>query len=253
MNDLSPQFTLREWRTHMTQPVRVTALIGVSVILTVMGPFETNEVMRALPRLAYWVAMVFVSYSVGFVANLVASHFAPESPVRRIVFAGFLTGLGVLVFVCAFNGLALQYWVAGQAFAQLTAEVFVIAFIIAAIFAGASVPIDHDAKPRAPALLERLPFEKRAALVALSAEDKYVRVRTLKGDELVLMRLTDAVREVGDTVGLQVHRSHWIAVDQIVAVARRGDGALLKMSNGPEIPVSRANLGKIREVGLLRR
>ena len=229
------------------------ALIGVSVILTVMGPFETNEVMRTLPRFAYWVALVFVSYSVGFAANLTASHFAPESPFRRIVVAGFLTALGVLVLVYALNGLALQYWAAGWALAQLAAEVFVIAFIVAAIFVGANVSMDRGAEPQTPVLLERLPFERRAALVALSAEDKYVRVRTLKGDGLVLMRLTDAVREVGDTVGLQVHRSHWVAVDQIAAVARKGDGALLKMTHGPEIPVSRANLGKIREAGLLRR
>ena len=101
--------------------------------------------------------------------------------------------------------------------------------------------------------LGRLPLAKRGPLVSLSVEDHYVRIRTRQGEEMVLMRLADAVRETRGVVGLQVHRSHWVALDQVRGAARRGDGAVLTMSTGPDIPVSRANVAAIRDAGLLPR
>nr|WP_301270752.1 MULTISPECIES: LytTR family DNA-binding domain-containing protein [unclassified Roseobacter] len=114
-----------------------------------------------------------------------------------------------------------------------------------------SVPPDDEAPP-AP-LLDRLPLEKRGPLVALSVEDHYVRVRTTKGEEMVLMRLTDAIREVGATAGLQVHRSHWVALDAVRSARREGDRAILTMSHGGDIPVSRSRLADAKSARLLPR
>ena len=68
---------------------------------------------------------------------------------------------------------------------------------------------------------------------------------------MLLMRLTDAIREVGSTVGERVHRSYWAAFDQVDRVERHGDRATLHMRTGIEVPVSRANLPKLKEAGLL--
>lgn len=70
---------------------------------------------------------------------------------------------------------------------------------------------------------------------------------------MVLLRLSDAIREVGNTDGLQVHRSHWVAKSAVTKAERTGDRALLSMSHGPDIPVSRSNLPKLRDAGLLPR
>lgn len=48
-------------------------------------------------------------------------------------------------------------------------------------------------------------MEKRALLLVLSVEDHYVRVRTTKGDELILMRLTDAIIETDPVPGVRAH------------------------------------------------
>jgi hypothetical protein len=37
--------------------------------------------------------------------------------------------------------------------------------------------------------------------VALSVEDHYVRVRTTRGEEMILMRLSDAIRETAPETG----------------------------------------------------
>ena len=254
MNSPVPHFALREWRAHMAHPTRAVALIGVAAILALIGPFDTAEVMRPLPRAAYWLVLVGASYSAGYIANGLADRTAPDSTAWRIAIAGPLTGLLVLAIVYLLNGFALGYWAQGQSLGLLAANVMAIAVIVSAIFQLAHATVPPQATTRhPPTLLERLPLDKRAPLVALSVEDHYVRIRTTKGEEMILMRLADAIRETAATPGLQVHRSHWVAFDQVVAVRRKGDGALLQMSHGPDVPVSRANLPKLREAGLLPR
>lgn len=255
MNDTAPQSTLREWRIHMSSPARLTGLLGAAAILTLMGPFNTADVMRFVPRLVYWVAIVVLCYSVGYFGNQLGDRLAgPKAHfLRRLTICAALTALGVLVVVYVLTGLAINFWATGSDLGLLALNVVVISSIITGVFQ----MIDHseaEADSVGPApLLDRLPFDKRGPLVALSVEDHYVRVRTTQGEELVLMRLSDAIREVGDTIGLQVHRSHWIAQGQVTAATRKGDGATLTMSDGADIPVSRANLSKLKEAGLLPR
>jgi hypothetical protein len=103
----------------------------------------------------------------------------------------------------------------------------------------------------APArFLERLPLKLRGAEVwAVEAEDHYLRLHTSKGQDLILMRLADAVSELEGIEGAQVHRSWWVARDAI-ADARRGDGrATLTLKDGSEVPVSRTYAGVLRERG----
>ena len=102
-----------------------------------------------------------------------------------------------------------------------------------------------------PPILARLQPARRGRLLSLSAEDDYVRVRTTAGEALVLMRLGDAVAEAAP--GLRVHRSHWVARAAVAEARRAGDGAVLTLRTGEEIPVSRANLPRLRETGLAPR
>ena len=80
-----------------------------------------------------------------------------------------------------------------------------------------------QAAPEA-ALLARLSARSRAKLLHLHMQDHYVEVNTAAGSELLLLRFRDALREVEDVNGLQVHRSHWVARDAIAGVERRGGG-----------------------------
>ena len=43
----------------------------------------------------------------------------------------------------------------------------------------------------------------------------YVEVWTERGTHLVLMRLSDAIRETAGENGLQIHRSHWVALGAV--------------------------------------
>lgn len=247
------QSALREWRAHMAQPVRAAALVGVALILAIIGPFGTAEAMRPLPRLIYWATVTGLGYSAGYAANRLADRLAPQALLTRIGVAGGMTGLLAFIIVYLTNGLALGYWPGGMALAVLAGNVFGIAAIISAIFQLAYSPGQAMPPAGPPPILDRVPLDKRAALVALSVEDHYVRIRTTKGEQMVLMRLADAIREVGGTPGLRVHRAHWVALAHVASVMRKGDGAILHMTCGADIPVSRANMAAIREAGLLPR
>ena len=81
----------------------------------------------------------------------------------------------------------------------------------------------------------------------MEAEDHYLRLHTSKGQDLILMRLSDAVAELEGIEGAQVHRSWWVARDAI-ADAVRGDGrATLTLKDGAEVPVSRTYARLLRE------
>ena len=108
---------------------------------------------------------------------------------------------------------------------------------------------DNIAPPSVPAItvepagqgfLQRhAPQLAGARLLALEAEDHYLRIHTDRGSALVLMRLGDAVAALGEPAGWRVHRSFWLAADAPTRAERRGQGWQLVLETGRAIPVSR--------------
>jgi DNA-binding LytR/AlgR family response regulator len=108
------------------------------------------------------------------------------------------------------------------------------------------IPAAAPAMPETPPLLRRLKPENRGQLQHLSVEDHYTLVKTSRGKELILLRFSDALGEIGMTAGLQVHRSHWVA-DAFVTNLNRANGKLsLVLADGTEIPVSRTYAADVR-------
>ncbi len=248
VNDTRPQSTLRELRDHVAQPLALVLMAGLAMILTLILPQRAESTVL---RFIFWLLVVVLTYAVGFLAHGLAEARFTRRPARIAVSAG-LTATGATLVVLGLGWIILSDLPAGRDLAGAGANIAAIAVIISVMFHLLS---DQHAPP-APQrclLLDRLPLEKRGALVALSVEDHYVRVRTTKGEDVLLMRLSDAIRETGDLRGLQVHRSHWVALNHVTAARRKGDGAVLTMRIGPDIPVSRANVPAIREAGLLPR
>lgn len=101
-----------------------------------------------------------------------------------------------------------------------------------------------------PKFLARLPAQLAGAeLYAVEAEDHYLRLHTSKGQDLILMRLADAIEELEGLEGAQTHRSWWVA-KAAVADAERMDGrAMLTLKDGAEVPVSRGFAKALRSAG----
>ena len=117
----------------------------------------------------------------------------------------------------------------------------------------AAPPILGPAGPSPPKLLARLSPRLGADLIALQGEDHYVRVHTALGSELLLMRLGDAIEELGGFAGERVHRSWWVAREAVAGARISGRRACLTLSNGLETPVSREATSRLRRAGWLGR
>ncbi|WP_262693912.1 LytTR family DNA-binding domain-containing protein [Kordiimonas aquimaris] len=99
--------------------------------------------------------------------------------------------------------------------------------------------------------LNRLSPEMGADLICLEMEDHYLRVHTAKGSILVHMRMTDAVNELENFPGFQVHRSWWISADAIETISKQNRDYKAQLKNGMMIPISRSRVDTLKEKGFL--
>jgi len=90
-------------------------------------------------------------------------------------------------------------------------------------------------------LLSLLPAAVRAPIIALKAEDHYVRIYTERGNALVLMRFADALAHVEQMRGLRIHRSYWASEASITKLVRNGRRSELHLAGGLVLPISRAH------------
>ncbi len=65
------------------------------------------------------------------------------------------------------------------------------------------------------------------------------------------MRFSDAINALSDLNGMQVHRSHWVNLDDIQDTVKSQGKTLLEMSDGAQIPISRAKQKTLKDMGIL--
>lgn len=105
--------------------------------------------------------------------------------------------------------------------------------------------------PAIPSLIaEKLPAHlKHADLIAIEAEDHYLRIHTNTGSDLVLMRMLDACALLPEAAGTRVHRSWCAARGAVEALVRHESRAELSLQGGITVPVSRAMQASLRKQG----
>lgn len=237
-------------------------VLAVGFVLGLIGPFGTYE-LPTIARLAYWMFFGVAGYAV-FRPLLLAGDWLSEMldipPFVGVGIALLVAALpmtilvGALLFrfdvVAAFNWggisvLYLQVWLIGV----LTNAVFQLLFRKPE--AGKPIPDSNVLVAQVePAFASRLP-PGFGALLALRGEDHYVRAIGEARDELILIRLRDAMVEVAAVEGMAVHRSWWVARAAVKSVKRDGRAISLILANGCEVPVARDNAPMLRKAGWL--
>lgn len=87
-----------------------------------------------------------------------------------------------------------------------------------------------------------------AELWHLKAEEHYVLLNLRDGaSQLQRGRLADAIAQLPAEAGLQVHRSHWVAISAVNELERRRNGWLLHLHNGSSVPVARNRQTTVRD------
>lgn len=229
--------------------------VAVGLVMAALGPYRTLEIPDLL-RTAYWLAAVIGAGLIGVAVDTVLGPrirgFWP-----RIAAVALVMTLPVTPFIYALNALMLDLPRRPWLLPQLAWQVFVVSLLVMALRALAWRRIVETRTIVVPPLPEaerdfrlRLSAKRRGArLIAVEAEDHYVRVHTDAGSELVAMRFAEALDELALAHGYRLHRSWWAAADTIEAVRwKRGVGEA-RLAGGLTAPVSRSCATVLKQAG----
>ncbi len=228
---------------------------GAGVFLALIGAMGSYQA-PLLPRLLYWVGLSVAGAVVGTgVTQLIGREGrADNHPWLYGTATVILITLPFTVVVWLVSEALFVGRLRPETLPRYLLPVLIVTTAMTALnFLVQRRPPETHAAPTgapAPRFLDRLPPKLRGAeLYAVEAEDHYLRLHTSRGQDLILMRLSDAVAELEGIEGAQTHRSWWVAKAAVEA-ARRGDGrATLSLKGGAEAPVSRAYAKALREAG----
>jgi DNA-binding LytR/AlgR family response regulator len=224
------------------------------LFLAFIGPFGTVT-GTLVQRIVFWMVLVEGGTALGVgvsAATLVSTDRLRDRPYRVAVVAA-------LAMTLPFTGavLAMAAWVFPERHIGWL-NVALPALLLCLVMNGVNAlahrqPAETHARMAQAGpvrFLERLPPRLRGAdLHAVEAEDHYLRLHTSKGQDLILLRLADAIAELDGIEGARTHRSWWVAKAAVTGV-RRGDGrATLTLASGAEAPVSRSYARALREAG----
>lgn len=94
--------------------------------------------------------------------------------------------------------------------------------------------------------LDSIPGFIGTDIIAVSSDLHYLNVWTAQGRATVLGNLRDAVSELGD-IGMQIHRSHWVASKHVERVVGNTNNGECILSNDLRIPISRRKYKEVRQ------
>ena len=227
----------------------------VGLVMAELGPYRTLDAPKLL-RTAYWLLAVFGSGFAGiFVERAIGGRV--NGFWRRIAAVSVVLTLPITLYIYVLNALMLdlprRWWLIHQ----LAWQVLVVMLLLMSFRALLWRRVVETRTVFMPPLPQaerqfrlRLSAKRRTAtLIAIEAEDHYVRVHTDRGSELVPMRFSEAVQELEQAYGYRLHRSWWATAEAIEAVRWTRGGGEARLSGGIVAPVSRAYAAALKAAG----
>jgi hypothetical protein len=93
--------------------------------------------------------------------------------------------------------------------------------------------------PYVPNFLIRAGLDSIDHIVALEAQQHYVKIHMHMGSKTILYRFSDAINELGSDSGIQVHRSWWVHKDAVEAMQDVSKKPIVTLKTGTKVPISR--------------
>ncbi len=227
-------------------------LLFVALFAGFAGPFGTYEAFTAPERFLFWAIVVVGTAIAGHVTGTAADYLIARwnwHTIARLSVASGITAFPVSAVV-ALVLVAFGRWPGSGDLVTLYVQCFGVVGALSFLEHVFERKTEQEPPAPRPKLLERLPQAKRGRLIRLVAQDHYVAVTTTAGDTLLAMRFRDAVAEAASVPGLQVHRSHWVAVSAVSGRCRTNGKAGLRLRDGSIVPIGRKFVPALREWGL---
>ena len=244
------QLAKRQWSRSWVR--HAGAAVALALLLAFLGPFGSQQAFDRPTRYAFWFGLTVF----GYVCAIAALMLVQASP--RLAQLGAAGRIGVAAVISAVPQTFAVAWtfallqperrIGPTELPSLFAAVLVIQLIITMVAFALDRRLPEPAPTTvrdSPGFLEKLPPHVVGDLIALEAQDHYLKVHTDRGSHLLLMRLSDAAAQLSLEDGLQVHRGWWVANDAVL----RADKSQLHLRNGLTVPVSRTYLQAVRARG----
>lgn len=229
--------------------------IAIGALLGVAGPFGSQTVLGAAAKYTFWMVIALAGFgSAAAAERALSTTLAGKASAVRIVAVAAASAVPMTFFVAWAMGVARP----GRVFSPvqllgLFPYVALVQLLMARVIC-TDAPIAAAARANEPAampeypseLLSKLPTGLRRDILALEAEDHYLRVHTLHGSALILMRLADAAAMIDTRLGLRVHRSWWVAREGVRALERTSGRAIARLVDDTAVPISRTYLPAAR-------
>ena len=240
------------WR-RVALDVALFAFVGL--VMAELGPYRTLDAPQPL-RTAYWLLAVFGAGLAGILAERAMAARVPGFWLR-IAAASLAITPPVTLYIYALNAVMLdlprRWWL----LPQLAWQVLVVMLLLMTLRALLWRRVVETRTVVMPPLPEaerdfrlRLSARRRSArLIAIEAEDHYVRVHTDAGSELIPMRFADALDELERAYGYRLHRSWWVAAEAIEGVRWSRGGGEARLAGGIVAPVSRSYAAALKSAG----
>jgi len=231
------------------------ALVG-AVFMALAEPFGAGTHSPLWVRLAYWIGLLTAGTLLVQVIGVLATRmdFYERRPWLWALLVTLIITPPMTVVVWAVSGTVFIGAVKLDQLPGYGIPVLVVSLVMLAVGVLADqVPYRTHAAPQGapePAFLKRLPAKLAGAeLCAVQAEDHYLRLHTTNGQDMILMRLADALAELEGLEGAQTHRSWWVARAAVVGAERADGRAELTLKCGAVAPVSRTYAKALRTAG----
>jgi hypothetical protein len=235
----------------------INLVIGTA--LAFLGPFGSYS-LDIVSRLLYWIVSINIGYFIYHISHKLVSwyfvgktiHFALQSIVLAFIASIPLTFL--IIFTT-------YYFISPEvnlknSYLFFFPQVMLLGLIIDALIHYIHMPnnlqsptSEQNTLRSGHVFLQRLNSKIGTKLICFVMEDHYLHIYTQEGSQMILMRMKDALRELQEYDGQQVHRSWWVANDEISKAIKSGRKTVLIMSNGQDVPVSRNYLPTIKDLG----
>jgi len=240
--------------------VLLTTVPGI--LCTLLGPLGTYNIPLA-QRALFWIPTMALGSILGGTLSVLTKR-SPTLAGNPVLRMGLVAGIMTIIMTGVV--LAISTLAYGHGAATLSPDLVLYVGVITITMSvigylsferdrrveeASAAPVPLSA-PQHPALSARIAQHLRDhPVLALQAEDHYVRVHTPAGSDLVLIRLTDAAAEMAPITGARTHRSWWVNRSAVERISRKNGTTTLVLTNGLEIPVGRSYAGELRDAGWL--
>ena len=246
-----------QWR----RPAVILLPLVVAAALAVTGAFGTYVSMTLPLRLLYFVGVAIAICAIIFALCGIVQRFWFDGalPFWAMLAIGAITAPAGGWIVLEALGLSAPRALSHVTYAELTTQVLLSNLAIGSLgwtLLRQSRPQSTACEAQQPphpntdqALRAKLPVGIRsAAILALSAEDHYVRVWTDRGEALILMNLAAAIAALGEKAGVRVHRSHWVSRRLAEKASMEGCRRSIRVDDDTVLPISRSGRKLLNKV-----